>query len=95
MNIQDAKIDFEVAIASKEPREILRLTCEAAYKVVDRDDVNTRITMARFAALLVHLSEQADKITKKNLAIQGKLVGLSWALVALTFVLLVFSVIHR
>jgi hypothetical protein len=81
------KIDDEVANVSKTPREILQLIFEMAYKTVESDDIKNRITMGRFATLLVNLSEQADKITRK-------LVCLTWALVFLAFALLVFEAIQ-
>ena len=88
---QEKKIDDEVANASKTPREILRLIFEMAYKTVEPDDIKSRITMARFATLLVNLSEQADKITRK-------LVCLTWALVFFTVALFVLTLVvaaHR
>ena len=89
-----AKIDAEVANAAKTPHEILQLIFEMAYKVVERDDINSRLTMARFATLLVNLSEQADKITQVNLAVQRKLVCLTWALAGLTAGLLAVAILQ-
>ena len=47
-------------------------------------------TMSRFAALLVVLSRQADEATRANIALQQKVVRLTWGLfwltLALTFV---------
>jgi len=81
------KIDDEVANVSKTRREILQLIFEMAYKTVESDDIKNRITTARFATLLVNLSEQADKITRK-------LVCLTWALIFLTVGLLVVAAIQ-
>jgi hypothetical protein len=96
-----ARIDKEVANASKTPREILQLIFEMAYKTVESDDIKNRITMARFATLLVNLSEQANKITQENLKMQRKLVCLNWTLIFLTaglfiatIALLVVEAIH-
>jgi hypothetical protein len=92
MNEIKAKIDDEVATASKTPREILKSIWESAYVLDGRDDINIRRTMARFATLLVNLSEQADTITRENLAMQRKLVRLNWTLVFLTVALFVATV---
>ena len=101
MDAIEDKIENEVANASKTPREILKLIFEMAYKTVENDDIKNRITTARFAALLVNLSEQADKITQENLKMQRKLVCLNWTLIFLTaglfiatIALLVVEAIH-
>jgi hypothetical protein len=57
------------------------------YQLDGREDVKITRTMAKFATLLVNLSEQADKITQENLAMQQKLVRLTWALFIVTVVL--------
>jgi len=82
-----AKIDKEVAAASNKTREILQSIWESAYVLEGRDDINSRRTIARFATLLVNLSEQADKIHRQ-------MVRLNWTLVFLTFALLVFAAIQ-
>jgi hypothetical protein len=44
-------------------------------------------TMARFAALLVVLSHQADKMSRENLDLQKKVVHLTWCMFWLSLVL--------
>jgi hypothetical protein len=87
MNEIKAKIDAEVAAASKKPPEILQSIHEVVFDFEIPNDVKITRTMARFATLLVNLSEQADKITRK-------LVCLTWALVFLTVALLVVEAIR-
>ncbi len=82
-----AKIDAEVAAASKKPREILQSIHEVVFDFEIPNDVKITRTMARFATLLVNLSAQADKITRK-------LVCLTWTLVFFTVALLVVAVIQ-
>ena len=86
------KIDAEVAAASKTPREILQSIHEVVFDFKIPDDVKITRTMARFATLLVNLSDQADRITRENLAMQRKLVCLNRTLIFLTVALFVATV---
>jgi hypothetical protein len=90
----EAKIDTEVAAASKTPREILKSIWESAYVVSGQDAINIRRTMARFATLLVNLSEQADKISRKVECLTRTLVALTVALLVVTVGLLLFEICH-
>jgi len=92
MDAKEKKIDDEVANASKTPREILQLIFEMANKTLETPDINIRSTIARFATLLVNLSEQADKITQENLKMQRKLVRLNWTLIFLTVGLFIANI---
>lgn len=83
-----AKIASEVQFASGERREILRAIQAVAWDKRETDDAKRiAVTMARFATLLVSLSEQADKFTQDNLGVQRKLTRLTWGLFWLTLVL--------
>jgi hypothetical protein len=85
---QEKRIEDGVAAGSKDIRAILWTIHEAAENSESsREDIMIKRTIARFANLLVNLSEQAEKITRK-------LVCLTWALVFLTFALLVVEAIH-
>ena len=91
---QEKRIENGVAAASNDRLTILRSIHEAAENSeASREDIMIKRTIARFANLLVKLSVQADKITQENLAMQRKLVRLTWTLNFLTFVLLVVAVI--
>ena len=91
---QSAKrIEDGVAAASKGIPVILRdIHAAAENSEASREDIMIKRTIASFANLLVKLSVQADKITQENLAMQGKLVRLTWMLAVLTAGLLAVTV---
>jgi hypothetical protein len=57
-------------------------------------DKKMATTIARFATLLVNLSEQSDKVSQENLERQRKLVYLTWGLFWLTLGLTLVAVVQ-
>lgn len=51
-------------------------------------------TMARFAALQVSLSKDADRVAQQNIKIQNRLITLTIAILGLTAVMLVFQIVQ-
>jgi hypothetical protein len=85
---QEKRIEDGVKGASNDLRSILLTIHEAAENSeASREDIMIKRTIARFANLLVSLSEQANTITQENLALQRKLIRLNWTLIFLTAVL--------
>ena len=89
------RVEQEVSLCSKDRKEILRNIAEMAFHPLGPRDEGQRVsqTTARFAALLVSLSVQADAQFQKNVEIQEKLIRLNTWLIGLTVALLVFTAI--
>jgi len=51
-------------------------------------------TMARFAALQILLSKEADKVAQSNIKIQSRLIGLTVAILLLTGIMLAVQVVQ-
>ena len=81
----------EVEAASKDPREILKSIFDRVHDLNLDDAKKVAYVQARFATLLVALSELAKKTTQENLKMQRKLVRLTWALFILTVALTLFA----
>lgn len=81
----------EVSAVDHERREILRSIHESIHDQRVRGDQKISLTQARFATLLVSLSEQTDKTTKQNLDMQRKVVNLTWGLLGLTIALFLLT----
>lgn len=89
-NIANVVMREVAAVDTKNRRELLAAIHDSVYHLNADNATKVARAQARFATLLVALSEQADKTTQENLEMQRKLVRLTWALfiltVALTFV---------
>ena len=81
----NARINTEIdSLNTKTARELLRSVHESVYHLNPTDAVKLMRTQARFATLLVKLSEQADVSTRR-------IISLTWILVVLTVVLIFFT----
>jgi len=86
MNKNREQIDSEVHAASDSLQEILRTIHAATFNKNYSENGRLTTTMARFATLLVRLSNDA----KRN---QARMTFLTWVITALTFVLAVFTAV--
>jgi hypothetical protein len=81
-------IESEIKKVSKNRREILRLIHEATFARNMNETGRITTVIARFATLLVSLSEQADSIQKEIIWFNRIIAFLTLVLTLLTLVLL-------
>lgn len=90
----DATIVQEVAAVTHDRRDILKSIHESVHDLRVFDAQKISLTQARFATLLVSLSEQADKTTQQNLDMQRVVVSLTRRLFWLTIALGLIAVVQ-
>jgi hypothetical protein len=82
------------SLDTKSPRELLRWVHDSVYHLNSSDTVKLMRTQARFATLLVKLSEQADRQFELSMKIQKTMICLTKALLWVTAVLLVVAFVQ-
>ena len=90
----EAAVAREVEASRQDKSTILRAIHEAVFHLNPPDAEKIARVLARFATLLVNLSDQADKTTQENLRLQSKLVRLTWALFWLTLALALVAAVQ-